>query len=96
MGSEDEGRKVDVFYLDFRKSFHTVSHDLLVARLKGLWAQWLNRKFADKLTGFSKFVDYSKLQQIGGIIYNLEDRAAIQRLARKKLCKQRPAGPGGQ
>lgn len=54
------------------------------------------RKVADKHIGFSKFVDYSKLQQIGGITDNLEDRAAIQRLARKKLCKQGPAGPGGQ
>lgn len=35
MGSEDEGRKVDDFYPDFRKSFHTVFHGVLVARLKG-------------------------------------------------------------
>lgn len=42
-------------------------------------------------------MDYSKLQQIGGITDNLEDRVAIQDwLARKKLCKKGPAGPGGQ
>lgn len=34
MGSEDEGGEVDDFYLDFSKSFYTVSH-VLVARLKG-------------------------------------------------------------
>lgn len=35
MGSEDEEREVDDFYLDFSKSFCTVFQDVLVARLKG-------------------------------------------------------------
>lgn len=35
MGSEVERREVDVFYLDFRKSFPTVSHAVLLARLGG-------------------------------------------------------------
>lgn len=30
----DEGRAVDIFYLDFSKAFCTVSHDMLLGKLK--------------------------------------------------------------
>ncbi|NWX40362.1 PO23 protein, partial [Steatornis caripensis] len=50
-GSVDEGRAVDVVYLDFSKAFDTVSHNILIGKLRksGLdertvrWVKnWLN------------------------------------------------------
>jgi len=50
-GSVEEGRAVDVVYLDFSKAFDTVSHNILLAKLRkcGLdewsvrWMEnWLN------------------------------------------------------
>ena len=50
-GWVDEGRTMDVVYLDFRKAFDTVSHDILLGKLRkcGLdewsvgWIEiWLN------------------------------------------------------
>ena len=52
-GSVDEGRAVDVVYLDFSKAFNTVSHSLLTGKLRkcGLdewtvrWIEnWLNNR----------------------------------------------------
>ena len=49
----DKGRAVDVAYLDLSKAFHTVSHNLLIGKLRqrGLdewavrWAEnWLNSR----------------------------------------------------
>ena len=51
-GWVDEGRAVDVVYLDFSKAFDTVSHDVLLGKLRkcGL-DEWLVRWIENWLYG---------------------------------------------
>jgi len=48
----DEGRAVDVFYLDFSKAFGTVSHHILIGKLRkcGL-DEWTVRWIVNWLNG---------------------------------------------
>lgn len=92
MGSDNEGTEVDVFSPCLQQVISQSPTVSLQPEQRGV-AGRSNRKIADKLDGFGKFVYYSELQQIGEITDHLQDRAATQKLARKKLCKK---GPGGK
>ncbi|GAB0208187.1 mitochondrial enolase superfamily member 1 [Grus japonensis] len=80
-GWVDEGRAVDVVYLDFSKAFDTVSHNILIGKLRkrGLdeWTvrgQYWVQSYSDMI--LSKFADDTKL---GGVADTPEGCAAIQR-----------------
>ncbi|TRZ08930.1 hypothetical protein HGM15179_018171 [Zosterops borbonicus] len=54
----DEGRAVDIVYLDFSKAFNTVFHSILIGKLKkcGL-DKWTVRWIEDWLNGRSQMAD---------------------------------------
>ena len=55
--SLDEGRAVDVIYLDFSKTFDTVSHNILVDNLVKKWTgqmdhNWWKTTYTTELKGW--------------------------------------------
>jgi len=55
----DEGRAVDVVYLDFSKAFDTVSHNILIGKLWGRLDKWSVRWIENWLNGRAQRVQMS-------------------------------------
>ncbi|KAJ7417970.1 rna-directed dna polymerase from mobile element jockey-like [Willisornis vidua] len=85
----DEGKAVDVVYLDFSKAFDTISHSTMLEKLAAheldwstlFWVKsWLDgraqRVLVNAAVSSCKFADDIKL---GGRVNLLEDRRAVQR-----------------
>lgn len=50
----DEGRAGDIAYLDLSKDFNTVSHDILIGKLRKCWLdEWMMRGIENWLNGRS-------------------------------------------
>ena len=66
-GWVDEGRAVDVVYLDFSKAFEVVSHDILLGKLRkyGL-DEWSVRWIENWLNGRTQRLASAALDLIGG------------------------------
>jgi len=59
----DEGRAVDVVYLDFSKAFNTVSHDILLGKLRNCGLdEWSVRWIENWLNGRTQRVVVSSAE----------------------------------
>ena len=48
-GLVDEGRAVDIVYLDFSRAFDKVARKIRVEKLMGVWAGWADNELDWKL-----------------------------------------------
>lgn len=48
----DEGKAVDVVYLNFSKASNTVSHSILLEKLAAQWLRWMHSLLGKKLAGW--------------------------------------------
>jgi len=62
----DEGRAMDIVYLDFGKAFDTVSHNILIGKLRkdGI-DEWAVRRIENWLTGRAQSVAISNTESGG-------------------------------